>query len=70
MNSQQFSEKIIITFFESKKSDKEWSGRTSQNAVAVFPKEHYKVGDLVNVKIHDCTSATLIGNAIGYSGTN
>ena len=29
-----------------------------------------KVGDLVNVKIHDCTSATLIGNAIGYSGTN
>ena len=60
----------VLVERESKKSDKEWSGRTSQNAVAVFPKEHYKVGDLVNVKIHDCTSATLIGNAIGYSGTN
>ncbi|OBX23018.1 tRNA-2-methylthio-N6-dimethylallyladenosine synthase [Gelidibacter algens] len=48
---------------ESKKSDKEWSGRTSQNIVAVFPKQHYKIGDLVNVTITDCTSATLIGEA-------
>ncbi|TXD84549.1 tRNA (N6-isopentenyl adenosine(37)-C2)-methylthiotransferase MiaB [Subsaximicrobium wynnwilliamsii] len=46
---------------ESKKSDAQWSGRTSQNIVAVFPKEHYKVGDLVKVKVMDCTSATLIG---------
>lgn len=52
---------------ESKKSDKEWSGRTSQNIVAVFPKQHYKIGDLVNVKITDCTSATLIGETIGQS---
>ncbi|WP_299395926.1 tRNA (N6-isopentenyl adenosine(37)-C2)-methylthiotransferase MiaB [uncultured Gelidibacter sp.] len=52
---------------ESKKSDQEWSGRTSQNVVAVFPKEDYKIGDLVNVKITDCTSATLIGEAIGYA---
>nr|WP_321243963.1 tRNA (N6-isopentenyl adenosine(37)-C2)-methylthiotransferase MiaB [uncultured Psychroserpens sp.] len=48
---------------ESKKSNAQWSGKTSQNIVAVFPKEHYKVGDLVNVKIKDCTSATLIGEA-------
>ena len=49
---------------ESKKSKNEWSGRTSQNIVAVFPKEHYKIGDLVKVKIKDCTSATLIGEAL------
>lgn len=55
---------------ESKKSDKQWSGRTSQNIVAVFPKQQYKIGDLVNVKITDCTSATLIGEAIGQSINN
>ncbi|MHA7941964.1 tRNA (N6-isopentenyl adenosine(37)-C2)-methylthiotransferase MiaB [Formosa sp. 3Alg 14/1] len=52
---------------ESKKSDQQWSGRTSQNIVAVFPKEDYKIGDFVTVKILDCTSATLIGEAIGLS---
>lgn len=52
---------------ESKKSDQQWSGRTSQNVVAVFPKEQYRIGDLVNVKITDCTSATLIGEVAGYA---
>ena len=46
---------------ESKKSNAQWSGRTPQNIVAVFPKAHYKIGEFVNVKITDCTSATLIG---------
>lgn len=55
---------------ESKKSSEHWSGRTTQNTVAVFPKENYKVGDFVNVKINDCTSATLIGEAVGYSENN
>ena len=55
---------------ESKKSKREWSGRTSQNIVAVFPKENYKVGDFVNVKVTDCTSATLIGEPIGLSANN
>jgi tRNA-2-methylthio-N6-dimethylallyladenosine synthase len=32
--------------------------------VAVFPKENYKVGDFVLVKINDCTTATLIGEAL------
>tara|TARA_R110002051_G_scaffold98438_2_gene168619 strand:- start:9823 stop:11262 length:1440 start_codon:yes stop_codon:yes gene_type:complete len=48
----------------SKKSDSDWMGRNSQNAVVVFPKENYKVGDFVLVKINKCTSATLIGEAI------
>ncbi len=44
---------------ESKKNKDEWSGRTEQNNVAVFPKENYKPGDFVKVKINDCTTATL-----------
>lgn len=52
---------------ESKKSNAHWSGRNSENVVTVFPKENYKPGDFVLVKITDCTTATLIGEAIGYS---
>lgn len=54
----------------SKRSDAHWSGRNTQNTVVVFPKGNYKVGDFVNVKITDCTSATLIGEAVGYSDNN
>ncbi|MCG2610671.1 tRNA (N6-isopentenyl adenosine(37)-C2)-methylthiotransferase MiaB [Flavobacterium sp. SM15] len=57
----------ILVEKESKRSDAHWSGRNSQNTVAVFPKENYKPGDFVLVKISDCTSATLIGEAIGYA---
>jgi tRNA-2-methylthio-N6-dimethylallyladenosine synthase len=55
---------------ESKKSEAHWSGRISENVVTVFPKENYKPGDFVLVKVTDCTSATLIGEAIGYSTMN
>ncbi len=54
----------------SKRNENEWKGRNTQNTVVVFPKEHYKVGDFVNVKIEDCTSTTLKGTAIGYSENN
>lgn len=57
----------ILIEKESRRSDAHWSGRNSQNTVAVFPKEHYKVGDFVMVKINDCTSTTLLGEAVGYS---
>lgn len=57
----------ILIEKESKKSNKHWSGRNSENTVAVFPKENYKPGDFVLVKINDCTTATLIGEAVGYS---
>ncbi|MGO3707420.1 MAG: tRNA (N6-isopentenyl adenosine(37)-C2)-methylthiotransferase MiaB [Mesonia hippocampi] len=60
----------ILIEKESKKSDQHWSGRNSQNTMVVFPKENYKIGDFVMVKITDCTSATLIGEAIGYSDNN
>jgi tRNA-2-methylthio-N6-dimethylallyladenosine synthase len=60
----------ILIEKESKKSSAEWSGRSAQNSVAVFPKERYKIGDFVMVKINECTSATLKGEAIGFSENN
>lgn len=52
---------------ESKRSDQHWAGRNTQNYMTVFPKANYKVGEFVMVKVIDCTSATLIGEAVGYS---
>jgi tRNA-2-methylthio-N6-dimethylallyladenosine synthase len=51
----------------SKKSAEQWAGKTSHNVVAVFPKESYKPGEYVLVRVDSCTGATLIGEAIGYS---
>ncbi len=51
----------------SKKSDAEWMGRTSQNKVVVFPKASngiiapLKKGDYVNILITHYTKGTLIG---------
>ncbi len=54
----------------SKKSDLDWAGRNSQSITVVFPKENYTIGEFVNVKITNCTSGTLIGEALGYSEMN
>ena len=48
----------------SKKSNEFYYGRTTHNATVVFKKGDKKVGDYVNVKIKNCTSATLIGDII------
>jgi len=49
----------------SKKSDKDYSGRSDQNTVVVFPVgEGYKPGEYINVLIERCTTATLMGTAI------
>lgn len=49
----------------SKKSEKDFKGRNSQNKMVVFPKESvYSAGDYVMVRINDSTSATLFGNII------
>jgi tRNA-2-methylthio-N6-dimethylallyladenosine synthase len=63
---KQFVGKTVEILIEgnSKKSDQHWMGRNTQNAVAVFPKGDEKIGDLVQVRIDDCTSATLIGTRI------
>lgn len=65
-HTEQFVGKTVEVLIEgaSKKSNSHWKGRNSQNAVVVFPKGDEKMGDLVNVYIEDCTSATLIGKRI------
>ena len=72
IRTKEFLNKTVEVLIEkpSKKSKLHWSGRNSENTVVVFPKKNYKVGDFVNVKITDCTSATLLGSAIGYSKNN
>ena len=51
---------------DSKKSTKEWKGRSTQNKVIVFSKQKkdLKAGDYVEVKVNDCTQATLLGEII------
>ena len=64
---QEFKGKTVEVLIEgnSKKSDKHWMGRNSQNAVVIFPKTgNEKPGDFVSVKITDNTSATLFGEKI------
>lgn len=67
--TQRFVGQIVEVLIEktSKKSDLHWSGRNSQNTTTVFPKGDYKVGDFVLVKVTDCTTSTLIGEAVGFS---
>ena len=51
---------------DSKKNEKEWKGRNSQNKVIVFPKENHLLskGDYVFVEVKDCTQATLLGRVL------
>lgn len=44
----------------SKRSKEQMVGRTQQNKTCVFPRGDFKVGDKVNVKVVDSSSATLI----------
>lgn len=57
--------KILIEG-DSKKSDKDWMGRSSEGKVFVFSKENYdlKKGDYVMVNASDCTQGTLLGKII------
>ncbi|WP_395627732.1 tRNA (N6-isopentenyl adenosine(37)-C2)-methylthiotransferase MiaB [Daejeonella sp.] len=56
--------RILIDGF-SKKSDKDFSGKSEHNITVVFPaNENIKPGDYVNVEIVRCTPATLIGQLI------
>ena len=60
--------KIVTVLIEgdSKKSAADWRGRSSQNKVVVFPKEGsgLQKGDYAQVKVEECTGATLIGKVI------
>ncbi len=72
IRTEEFVGKTVEVLIEkvSKKSANDFSGRTSQSTTVVFPKENYRIGEFVNVKITHCTSATLIGEAVGLSDMN
>jgi tRNA-2-methylthio-N6-dimethylallyladenosine synthase len=61
-------EEVLIEGF-SKRSEDFYYGRNTQNTVVVFPKMHFQVGDLVQVRIDDCTAATLLGTPLETVGT-
>ncbi|WP_152287121.1 tRNA (N6-isopentenyl adenosine(37)-C2)-methylthiotransferase MiaB [Flavicella marina] len=65
-NTEKYIGQTIEVLIEgtSKKSNEHWMSRNSQNYVAVFPKGNEKVGDYVQVRVDECTSATLIGEAV------
>lgn len=48
----------------SKRSNDRMFGRTSQNKVVVFDKQNSKIGDYIQVKIKEASSATLIGEKV------
>jgi tRNA-2-methylthio-N6-dimethylallyladenosine synthase len=54
----------VLIESRSKRSDEFYSGRNSRNKVIIFPKSHYKIGDYVNVKVDNCTTATLLGKIV------
>lgn len=54
----------VLVEGSSKKSENDLFGRTSQNKVVVFPRQNFKKGDLVMVKIEKCTQTTLIGKPV------
>jgi tRNA-2-methylthio-N6-dimethylallyladenosine synthase len=48
----------------SKRSEEQLFGRNSQNAVIIFPRGEHQKGDYVQVKVNECTAATLIGEVV------
>ncbi len=58
---------LVLVEGTSKRSDEQLCGRTDTNKMVVFDREDYQKGDYVEVTIKDCTSATLMGEAIKKS---
>ncbi len=54
---------VLVEGF-SKRSREQLFGRTSQNKVVIFDKGSHRIGELVNVRITDHTSATLFGEEV------
>ena len=56
----------VLIESDSKKTDRDWMGRNSQNKVVVFPKGNsdHAPGQYVSVKITGCTQATLLGELV------
>lgn len=55
---------MVLVEGVSKRSDEQLFGRNEQNKVIVFDKQHYRVGQLVKVRVTGCTPATLLGESV------
>lgn len=55
--------KVLVEGF-SKRSNEQMQGRNSANKVVIFPAIGIKKGQYVDVKVNDCTTATLFGEII------
>lgn len=68
--SEESNKKDIGKVFEvliegfSKRSREQLFGRTQQNKVVIFDKKNYRVGQFVNVRINNVSSATLFGDPV------
>ncbi len=56
---------VVLVEGPSRRSDDHYCGRTDTNKMVVFPRRREGPGDYVRVRIHDCTSATLLGESTG-----
>lgn len=54
----------VLVEGESKRSDAQLCGRTSQNKMVVFDRGDHKAGEYVKVRITGCSSATLFGEEV------
>jgi tRNA-2-methylthio-N6-dimethylallyladenosine synthase len=54
----------VLIEMQSKKNENEWMGRNEQNIKVIFPKDHYNLGDFVDVIIERSTTTSLIGKGI------
>ncbi|MFT7204786.1 MAG: tRNA-2-methylthio-N6-dimethylallyladenosine synthase, partial [Algoriphagus sp.] len=54
---------VLVEGF-SKRSKEQMQGRNTANKVVIFPAKDLKKGVYANVKVHECTSATLFGEIV------
>ena len=54
----------VLVEGHSKRSKEQVFGRNTQNKAIIFASEKYKAGDYAMVRVTDCTSGTLIGEAV------
>lgn len=55
--------KVLVEGY-SKRSQDDVQGRNSANKVVIFKDNNYQKGQYVNVKVNDCTAATLFGEVV------
>lgn len=68
LNQQEIGRRhLVLVEGTSKRSDEQLCGRTDTNKMVVFDRHDLKKGDYAEVRITNCTSATLMGDVIGKS---